>query len=50
MKRVLDKFINYKTSIIIDGNFSLNYKNINEIHNERKRRIGEEEEKVEAPA
>ena len=30
MKRVLDKFINYKISIIIDGNFSLNYKNINE--------------------
>ena len=30
MKRVLDKFINYNISIIIDGNFSLNYKNINE--------------------
>ena len=30
MRRVLDKFINYKMSIIIDGNFSLNYKNINE--------------------
>ena len=30
MKRVLDKFIDYNTSIIIDGNFSLNYKNINE--------------------
>ena len=30
MKRVLDKFIDYNISIIIDGNFSLNYKNINE--------------------
>ena len=28
MKRVLDKFIKYNTSIIVDGNFSLNYKNI----------------------
>ena len=28
--KVLDKFINYNISIIIDGNFSLNYKNINE--------------------
>ena len=30
MKRVIDKFKNYKVSIIIDGNFSLNYKNLNE--------------------
>ncbi len=30
MKRVLDKFINYNASIIIDGNFSLKYNNINE--------------------
>ena len=30
MKRVLDKFKNSNSSIIIDGNFSLNYKNINE--------------------
>ena len=30
MKRVLDKFNNSNSSIIIDGNFSLNYKNIYE--------------------
>ena len=30
MKRVLDKFNKSNSSIIIDGNFSLNYKNIYE--------------------
>ena len=30
MKRVIDKFNNSTLSIIIDGNFKLNYKNINE--------------------
>ena len=30
MKRALDKFQNFNSSIIVDGNFSLNYKNINE--------------------
>ena len=30
MKRVIDKFNNSTLSIIIDGNFKLNYNNINE--------------------